>query len=360
MREREVTVPSPFGLAGVLCLPEDASAADPAPAIALLGGWGADTRDGDLEPGWPPGTTDLPAPGTLRRIAHRLAGAGVATLRYDRRGFGTSGGGRGEADYDSDLEDALAGLSWLRARPEVNPARVAVAGHSAGALTTCQVCREDPDVAGAMLLGGLASSIEDLIRDNLGRARRHWSQFSVEQRAWLESNMPALLVRAEGVERFLEAAKRGDDEVVLEGRGITVEMRTRRVRQDLATDYAAEFRHVRCPALVLQGGGDLNVPVADALTAYRVLRGAGNDAVQLTVLPGLDHYFNPVPADPVLQVWNRVSLEGLRRPMAPEALDVMEGWAVRTLRSARFGVSRPSLPPGAAGVGVEGVTQPVA
>jgi fermentation-respiration switch protein FrsA (DUF1100 family) len=143
--------------------------------------------------------------------------------------------------------------------------------------------------------------------------------------------MPAMLVRAEGVDRYLEAARRGDDRVVLEGRGVTLEMRTVRTRQDLATDYAAEFRHVRCPALVLQGGDDLNVPVADALTAYQMLRAAGNDAVQLTVLPGLDHYFNPVPADPALRVWNRVSLEGLRRPMAPEALDVMERWAVRTL-----------------------------
>jgi pimeloyl-ACP methyl ester carboxylesterase len=328
MREHEVTVPSPFGLAGVLCLPEDTSAADPAPALLLLGGSGADTRDGDLEPGWPPGTTGLPAPGTLRRIAHRLAGAGVATLRYDRRGFGASGGARGVADYDSDLEDALAAVAWLRARAEVNLARVAVAGHSAGALTACHVCRDDPDVAGAMLLGGLASSIEDLIRDNLGRAGRHWQEFSAEQRAWLETNMPALLVRAEGVERYLEAALRGDEQVTLEGRGLTLEMRTVRTQQDLATDYAAEFRHVRCPALVLQGGGDLNVPVADALTAFRVLRQAGNHDVQLAVLPGLDHYFNPVVGDPI---WNRVSLEGLRRPMAPEALDVIERWAVQVL-----------------------------
>ena len=328
MREREVAIPSTFGLAGVLCLPEEASGA---PAIVLLGGSGADTRDGDLEPGWPPGTTGLPAPGTLRRIAHRLAGAGVATLRYDRRGFGASGGAPGQADYDSDLEDALAAVAWLRARPEVDPARVAVGGHSAGVLTACHVCRDDPDVAAALLLGGLASSIEDLIRDNLGRAGRHWAELSAEQRAWLEENLPAMLVRAEGVERYLEAARRGEPSVTLEGRGLTLELPTVRTQQDLATDYAAEFRHVRGPALVLHGGDDLNVPVADALTAYRTLRAAGNDAVQLTVLPGLDHYFNPVSSDPSQRVWDRVALVGLRRPMAPEALDVIAGWAVRAL-----------------------------
>jgi fermentation-respiration switch protein FrsA (DUF1100 family) len=120
--------------------------------------------------------------------------------------------------------------------------------------------------------------------------------------------------------------------VVLEGRGLTIHMRTARTRQDLATSYEAEFRHVRCPALVLHGGDDLNVPVVDALTAYRALRAAGNDAVQLVVLPGLDHYFNPTSPDPAERVWERVSLEGLRRPMAPEALDAIAGWAGRVLR----------------------------
>ncbi len=332
MRELEVTIPSAFGLAGVLCLPEDASAHRPAPAIVLLGGSGADTRDGDLEPGWPPGTPDLPAPGTLRRLGHRLAGAGVATLRYDRRGFGASGGQPGEADYDSDLADALDALAWMRAQDGIDLVRVGIGGHSAGVLTACHVCRDDPDVAAALLLGGLASSIEDLIRDNFGRAGGHWDRFTAEQRAWIETNMPAVLVRAEGVERYLEGVRAGEPVVTLAGRGLTLVMRTTRGRQDMATDYAAEFRHVRCPALLLHGGNDLNVPVVDALTAYRTLRAAGNDSVQLTVVPGLDHYFNPTSADPVQRVWERVSLEGLRRPMAHQALDTIAGWAVRVLR----------------------------
>lgn len=331
MREHEVAVASPYGLAGVLCLPEDAAAGRPAPAIVLLGGSGADTRDGDLEPGWPPGTTGLPAPGTLRRIAHRLAAAGVATLRWDRRGFGASGGRAEEADYTSDLEDALAAVAWLRAREEVDPARVGVAGHSAGALTACRVCRDVDDVAAAILLGGLASPIDDMLRWSLGRIGRHWARFTLEQQAWLVENVPAQLVRGDGADRYLEAARRGDSSVVLEGHGVTVELRTARTRQDLEISYAEEFGPVRCPALILHGGDDLNVPVADALTAYRTLRQAGNDHVQLTVLPGLDHYFNPTSPDPARRVWDRVSLEGLRRPMAPEALDVIARWAVGVL-----------------------------
>ena len=331
MREREVTVPSAVGLAGALCLPDDASARRPAPAIVLLQGSGADTRDGDLEPGWPPGTPDLPAPGTLRRVAHRLAGAGVATLRYDRRGFGASGGRPEDSHYGTDLEDALAAMAWLRAQDGIDLLRVGLGGHSAGVLTASHVCRDDPDVAAALLLGGLASSIEGLMRDNFGRVALYWDRFTAEQRAWIETNLPAMLVRAEGVDRYLEAIRAGEPTVTLEGRGVTVTMRTSRGLQDVATDYAAEFRHVHCPALILHGGNDLNVRVADALTAYRALRDAGNDAVQLSVIPGLDHYFNRTADDEVQRVWERVSLESLRRPMAPVALDTIAGWAARAL-----------------------------
>lgn len=331
MIEHDVTVPSAFAVAATLRLPEDASARRPVAAIALLAGSGADTRDGDLQPGWPAGTEDVPAPGTMRRIAHRLAADGVATLRWDRRGFGASGGTAEEAGYDTDLEDAVACMGWLRDRPEVDGDRVGVAGHSAGALVACRVCRDVTGVAGAGLLGGLASPIEDMLRWNLGRAQRHWHELTGDQREWLVANLPAQLVRGEGVERFLEAAAAGEETVTLAGHGVTVELRTRRIRQDLTTSYAEEFRHVRCPALVLHGGDDLNVPVADAFTAYRMLRDAGNDDVELHVLPGLEHYFNPVSPDPSRRVWERLSLEALRRPMARQALDVLSAWARRVL-----------------------------
>jgi pimeloyl-ACP methyl ester carboxylesterase len=346
MREYDVRIASTFDVAATLCLPEDASAGRPAPAVALVAGSGADTRDGDLEPGWPPAAEGLPAPGTMRRIAHHLAASGVASLRWDRRGFGSSGGRAERADYDTDLEDATACVRWLRAREEVDGARVAVAGHSAGALTTCRICRDVPGLAGAALLGALASPIEDMLRENLGRVTRHWDDFTADQQAWLVANVPAQLVRAEGVERYLEAAANGEESVRLEGHGMTVELRTARTRQDLRTSYAAEFRHVRCPALVLHGGDDLNVPVGDALTAYRALRQAGNDDVELHVLAGLEHYFNPVSPDPARRIWERVSLEALRRPMDPRALDVLSTWARRVLGPPGPALASPAGPSG--------------
>ena len=325
-----MTVPSEVDLAAVLCLPEEASSAAPVPAVALIAGSGADTRDGDLvlEGGT---RDDSTAPGTMRRIAHHLAVAGVASLRWDRRGFGRSGGDAAQVSYTTDLADALACVRWLRARPEVEAGRVAVAGHSAGALVACRVCRDEPGIAGAALLGALSSPIEDMLRWNVGRLRRHWDDLTDDQRTWLEAAMPATLVRSEGMDRLLEGARNGEEVVRLEARGVTLEVRTARLRQDLATDYAAEMRSVRCPALVLHGGDDLNVPVEDALRTYGVLRESGNDDVTLVILPGLEHYFNPVSPDPGQRVWERVSLTAIRRPMAAEALEAITRWALPVL-----------------------------
>lgn len=332
MREQEVAIQSEVEIAGVLCLPDDVDQGHPVPAMVLLGGSGADTRDGDLVIERAGGFDEPPVPGTLRLIAHQLATCGVASVRWDRRGFGASGGDPAEVDYDTDLVDATACFDWFVARPEVDGAQVAVAGHSAGALVASRLCRDRPTVAGAALLGALSSPIEDMLRWNVGRVAQHWDRFSDDQRAWLRREMPASLVRAEGVERLIEAARQGEEMVVLEGHGVKVEARTARLRQDLATSYADELRVIGCPALVLHGGDDLNVPVEDALRSYRVLREAGNDDVELVILPGLEHYFCPVPRDPGQRVWERITRDAIRKPMAPLALRVIAAWTERTLR----------------------------
>lgn len=331
MRDVGVTIPGECELAGALCLPDGASSSAQVPAIALLGGTGADTRDGDLDVPRAARATDAAVPGTLRQVAFELAAHGVGSLRWDRRGHGASGGTRGSADYTTDLVDAVACLTLLRTRPEIDAARIGVAGHSAGALTACRVCRDVDGVACAAFLGALASPVEAMLRWNVGRWTRHRDELTEDRRRWLERELAAHLVRAEGLEQLIAAARRGEPAARASGYGLTLELPTGRLRQDLDVSYSAEFRHVRCPALVLHGGADLNVPVEDALTAFGELRSAGNTAVELVVLPGLDHYFIPAASTELERFWERVSLAALSRPMAPAALGAISRWAVDVL-----------------------------
>lgn len=343
MQEIHITFEPERGLAlaGTLCLPEDASPERRVPAIALFGGTGGDTRDGDMAPERTPYVKDPLKRGLQRRIAHELAHHGVATLRFDKRGCGESGGTAAGSDYETDLVDNVAAVRWLRARPEIDPARVGVSGHSAGAFNACMVARELPDIACAGLLGALYSSIEDLVIWNWGRVREHWTAFSEDQRAWLRANRPREVAGAFRTDEFIAAARRGDRSVRLDAEGVRVEPDLVRFRQDMERPVANEFRHVRCPALVLHGGDDMNVRVEDALGTYRALRDAGNGDVELVIVPGVDHSFQPVWGDPVSRAWDRVSNATFGRPVSPVALGAISRWATRVLRA--------SVPPEAAG-----------
>jgi pimeloyl-ACP methyl ester carboxylesterase len=320
-------------LAGTLCLPEDASEASPVPAVLLLGGTGGDTRDGDMAPERTPYIKNPLKRGLQRRIAHELVQHGIATLRFDKRGCGESGGTADASDYETDLIDNVAGVQWLRERAEIDGARVGVAGHSAGAFNACMVSRELPDIACAGLLGALASTAEDLMRFNWERVARFWDQFTDEQRTWLKENRPREVVGAFRIEQYLEAARGTARSVVLEAESVSLEVELVRFRQDMERPVVNEFRHVRCPALVLHGGDDMNVQVEDAFETYKALRAAGNGDVDLVIIPGVDHSFQPVVGDPLTRAWDRISGATMGRPVSPHALRAISSWAARVLNA---------------------------
>ncbi len=339
MRESGVTFESDPGIAiaGTLCLPEDSTGASPVPALVLLGGTFGDTRDGDMDLARNPYASSAPKSGLLRRIAHALADVGVGSLRFDKRGCGESGGSAANVDAQSDLRDAIAAIHALRARPDIDPSRIGAAGHSAGASHACAIARDVPAIAAVGLLGMLYGSLEDLVRWNWGRVADHWPRLSEPQRDWLRANRKREVVGAFRGEEFIAAAARGDDRVRLEAEGVSLEFDLVGFRQGMqrfrTRSRLEQFREVRCPALILHGSDDMNVRVEDALDSYRTFRQAGNDRVDLVIVPGLDHNFQSVSADPALRAWERFTFASQGKSVSQVALKALSGWAVRVLRA---------------------------
>jgi fermentation-respiration switch protein FrsA (DUF1100 family) len=116
-------------LAGTLHLP-DGSAAQPGPAVLIAG----------------------PSPQVKEQVpdtyAARLAAAGYPALTLDFRNFGESGGQpRLREDPAGKLADLRAATSFLAARPEVDPERIAIAGICAGAGYALAAAARDPRLA---------------------------------------------------------------------------------------------------------------------------------------------------------------------------------------------------------------------
>ena len=100
-------------------------------------------------------------------IADGLALQGVASLRYDKR----------TKDYPAAIDtqtftatqeyvpDANSAIALLRARTEIDPARIFVLGHSQGGTFAPKIAASDPKLAGVILMAAASESFgPDLVR----------------------------------------------------------------------------------------------------------------------------------------------------------------------------------------------------
>jgi dienelactone hydrolase len=142
-----VSIPTPRGytLAGTLTRPKGAAKV---PVVITISGSGPQERDSRLAP--------VPGYAIFRQVADTLGRRGIAVLRFDDRGVGESGGAatRASATSADFADDVHAVIAWLRARPDIDGTRVALAGHSEGGVIAPLVAARDPRVRAVALLAG--------------------------------------------------------------------------------------------------------------------------------------------------------------------------------------------------------------
>jgi len=115
-------------LSGTIVWPDSATQC---PAVVLVGGSGPSDRHNE-------GFFDL--------LAESLVEAGVAVLRYDKRGVGGSSGTWPNATVDDLASDAAAALATLRSTPVVRATRVGVFGHSEGGWVALRLAAQAPEL----------------------------------------------------------------------------------------------------------------------------------------------------------------------------------------------------------------------
>ena len=78
----------------------------------------------------------------IGQLAGRIANAGFLTVRYDKRGYGYSGGAIESATITDYAEDAKTVMRWLAERKDVDRKWIALVGDSDGAWVLLAAARE--------------------------------------------------------------------------------------------------------------------------------------------------------------------------------------------------------------------------
>jgi len=255
----EVTVPTPMGhtLAGTLTMPKNASRVHRVGAVVTITGSGPQERDEYL---------GLQGYRPFRQYADSLGRRGIAVLRMDDRGVGASKGtfkGATSADFG---EDIRAGLAYLRTRPEIDPRRLAVLGHSEGALIAPIVAAKEPDLRAIVLLAGIARPGRGTLAAQLKNLINHNAELTEIQKDSATLTIPATMDKLAAADPWMDFF--------------------------LKYDPSATARHLSKPAvLILTGANDQQADPTQVPEWAAAFRQSGNRDVTAKVLPGLNHLF---------------------------------------------------------------------
>jgi hypothetical protein len=270
-QEVEVTIgEGVWALPGTLTLPDVSS---PVPGVVLVHGSGPNDRDETIGPNK-----------TFRDLAWGLATQGVAVLRYDKRTHAHAPQFTPEVvdkltAKEEVLDDALLAINLLRQRPEVDPERVFMLGHSLGATLAPRLGEMDPELAGIIIMAGITRPLEDTILDQYTYLYHLSGEITEEQKAELE----ALKVKVDRVKSLETSSPVSAPDLPL---GISVAY-----WQDLREHNVVEIaKSLELPILVLQGGRDYQVLAAEDYQGWKdALQNKDNVTFQL--FPELNHLF---------------------------------------------------------------------
>jgi len=274
-------------LAATLTLPDAAPPPDRRgryPNALLLPSWLPRDRDGAYDrtghPDWfAPGPI---SPGLLARLAGALAERGVASLRADPRGCGTSDGAWEEVDLFTRIDDARDMLAAMRADGRLDLRRSGIVGHGEGATIALAVAIGDPAVSALTLIGPGARSWRATLRRAAAARRRDGDQQHPLVAAidrWSED----LIERAERREGSFTLYLRGGEAVTLPLAGFEQAINTpplalaTMLHRSVALVHGSEDAWSHPEESALLAGSLASAGEAPSL---RVVAGAGHDLAE--------------------------------------------------------------------------------
>lgn len=274
-------------------------------------------------------------------IAHHLNKNNIAVLRYDDRGVGkTTGKSVNESTTMDFAGDVVAAVNYLKSRKDVHT--IGLLGHSEGGIVAPIAAVQSPDVQFIILMAGTGVKGIDIIKEQSKLIMKADKSSKKEIEGYdklldavyeaVKNNKPLDDVKRQIQQSILDNF---DDLPEEERKNITnpeqyandmaemtiAQFNSPWMRYFLEYDPAPMLQKVQCPALVLFGGKDLQVPakqnekpITDALTK------GGNQLFTVEVFPDANHLFQQaVTGSPS-------EYAAMKKEFVPGFLEKITGW----------------------------------
>jgi pimeloyl-ACP methyl ester carboxylesterase len=294
------------------------------PVVILVSGSGPNTRN---EP--------LMGHQVFAVIADHLTRQGIAVLRYDKRGTGTSTGDYAKATTLEFADDVDAAVAYLKTRNDIDPRHIGLIGHSEGGLIIPIVAARNPSAAFLVMMAGPGVRGLDIIieqgrliakasgsdeaavaRSTEVRSRLFQLVRSDKDPVTAAPKIHALLVEAGKAQGMPAAAAEQMAEMQ------TAQLNTDWFRFFFDYDPAPTLRKLRIPVLALIGSNDLQVPAAQNIGPLRAAL-ADDPQAEVRELPGLNHLFQ------TSRTGAPSEYGAIEETVAPAALELISSWILR-------------------------------
>jgi fermentation-respiration switch protein FrsA (DUF1100 family) len=305
--DEAVVIPAAgFNLGATLTRP--ANVAGRMPAVVLIGGADSDDRDGIVY-GVP----------VLAQLAAAASQAGVLAVRYDKRGYGQSGGRQESATIGDLAEDVRAIVKWLGNRKDVDPKRIAVLGDGDGAWVALLAAARDKKIAGVVSIDAPSTTGAEIALEQQQHAldRLKASPAERAQKIDLQKKLQAAVLTGKGWENVPPGLRKQAD--------------TPWAQSVLSFDPAKVVEDVRQPMLFVHAELDRQVPVSHVERLVDLARKESKSkSVDVVTVRGVNHLLVPAITG---ETDEYASLSDLN--VSKDLTNAVAAWLTKTLAPAR-------------------------
>lgn len=288
-------------LNGTLTLPDGCSRQTP--AMIMVTGSGIQNRDSEIFDHKP-----------FAVIADALARAGIATLRYDDRGFNGYSGDINNCTTEDFKSDALAAVELLRERFD----KVGVIGHSEGGTIAMMIASENKADFIVSLAGMTVSGAETLVWQNRIALRGlGFSDAAIESYCNLIDKAFNVSVNG-GVMPDPEDYDLPNS-LIQNYRAVLTQIQIPYMKYFLSLDMRPLLGKITCPLLALNGTKDIQVDHRSNLNAL-LIGLPDNPYNRIEPVEGVNHLFQHCTTGAVTEY------RTIENTIAPEVLEYIASW----------------------------------